>query len=91
MKYLKDFGKTIAHLLLIVVLLACLGNILISHDAKATAQAGTWLNAAQIESLRLILNTFATSAALIISTQPRKLFAFVMSHHGRMAAAVLQL
>ncbi|MCP4878332.1 MAG: hypothetical protein GY896_23000 [Gammaproteobacteria bacterium] len=58
---IKDFCKTLAHLALTLVMLVWIGNILISHDAKATAQDGVWMNAAQLETLRLILNTFGVA------------------------------
>lgn len=61
MKILKDFGKTLAHLALVFALLVGVGNVFVSHDAKATTQDGVWLNAAQLETLRLILNSFGVA------------------------------
>jgi len=60
-KIFKDFGKTITHVTALFAALVLVGNVLVSHDAKATSSQGAWMNAAQIETLRLILNSFGVA------------------------------
>lgn len=58
MKVLKDFMKTLGHLVAIMFILVALGNFVIVSNVHGQS---SWLNAAQLESLRAILHTSGVS------------------------------
>ncbi len=61
MRRLKDFGKTVAHVCIITAALLGVATVFVVQSAKATTPQSSWLNAAQLESLRNILHTSGVS------------------------------
>jgi len=60
-KVLKDFGRTVAHVCILIAALWGAATVLVVQSAKATTLQSSWLNAAQLESLRAILHTSGVS------------------------------